>query len=408
MSNLDFDFDEEEFSEDFSDDEWGEIFDEDEDDASTDEVSTDEPVGGEPVDEDTPVDEGSVDEDLSDEDEDEFDEEELESSADALAGEDSSEPEADNSVPDQLVDSLKIEGLEEKMSLDEAIRAMQNAESEIATHENAKIMLRWRQGVIVANTEIVRGEQTMEKLADQCGTHENTLRYCRKLVEFFNYDHGQFKDWVDEISDNNGKGYVRWSKDIIKGLLRGDEDPEVLGPEKFRDQAISRVESTVRSLEKLNEQIVESEDEDSDPYREVEGVTMKAMEEIRQFMQSQFYEDGTYDPQKTTPRSDQYLEWIRSMPSPLSGNPASLAHHLVRSGTSNKGSDFMAVPLTDKEHKELHNMDEDAFWNKYGFDPQSLAAAYMHLYLTGCQNGMIQVPTPDNGVNKAKHVSQDE
>lgn len=425
MSDLNLEFDEDVMEDNLGEEDWDDIFDDaetpgedvfDEDDADFDnDAEEDSPDDDVPEKEKvremdaedlglSTEDEASENEEELDLDEDELDEV-GEDVADALAGDEEDEDSIPDERPEELVDALKVEGLEEKMDLDQAIQAMKDAESEIAHHENAKLMLRWRQGVIVANTRIVRGEQTMKKLSDECGTHENTLRYCRNLVEFFNYDQKQFKDWVDETSDTNGKGYVRWTKDVIKGLLRGDEDPEVIGPEKYRDQAMSRVESTVQSLEKLNEHLREVEDEDA--HREVEGVTMRALDEIRRFMQSEFYEDGSYDPKEVTPRSDQYLDFIRSMPSPLSGQGPCIPHHRVRAGTSNKGSDFEAVPMTQKEHQELHNMDEDAFWSKYTVDVGELANAYKHLYLTGQQNGVVKVPTPDNGLNRAKYVEQD-
>ena len=326
----------------------------------------------------------------------------MEDSTDALMEDEDEEDGIPDERPAELNDALKVENLEEQMDLETAIERMQEAQSDIATHENAKIMLRWRQGLIVANTNIVQGEQTMKRLADECGTHENTLRYCRNLVEFFNYDRQKFSDWVDETSKNNGKGYVRWVQDVIKSLLRGDSDPEVLGPEKYRDQAMSRVESTVQSLEKLNEHLQGVEDEDA--HREVEGVTMQALDEIRRFMQSEFYQDGTYDPKEVVPRSEQYLEFIRQFPSPLSGMTPTVPHHRVRAGTGQKGSDFETIPLTDKEHKKLHSMDEEKFWREHGFSRGELANAYKHLYLTGQQNGVIRVPTPNNGLNRAKYA----
>lgn len=438
MSDLDLEFDQEMMEDDIGQEDWDDIFDdaEEADDvfdgagADFDESDTSEPAPGEDSsdrsedDSSEEVENGEEEnsdtsEELTEEEEearpaeevfDEMDDLELddvgEDVADALAGDEDEEDEIPDERPQELVDALKVEGLEEKMNLDEAVRAMKEAESEIATHENAKIMLRWRQGVIVANTRIVRGEQTMKRLSDECGTHENTLRYCRNLVEFFNYDQQKFKQWVDETSSTNGKGYVRWTKDIVKGLLRGDEDPETLGPEKYRDQAMSRVESTVQSLEKLNQHLQNVEDEDA--HREVEGVTMRALDEIRRFMESEFYQDGTYDPQEVTPRSDQYLDFIRSMPSPISGSGPCIPHHRVRAGTGNKGSDFECIPLTQKEHDELHSMDEEAFWNQYGFTPGELANAYKHLYLTGVQNGVVKVPTPDNGLIRAKYVEQSD
>lgn len=54
-------------------------------------------------------------------------------------------------------------------------------------------------------------------------------------------------------------------------------------------------------------------------------------------------------------RCEEYLAWIRSQPSVESGERGCVAHHVLgnRYGTL-KTSDFLAIPLTDLEHKRLH------------------------------------------------------
>lgn len=56
-------------------------------------------------------------------------------------------------------------------------------------------------------------------------------------------------------------------------------------------------------------------------------------------------------------RSEHYLAWVRTLPSVVSGQFGCVAHHLIghgRCGTQ-KTHDYWAMPLTDSEHKELHN-----------------------------------------------------
>lgn len=56
-------------------------------------------------------------------------------------------------------------------------------------------------------------------------------------------------------------------------------------------------------------------------------------------------------------RSEAYLAWVRRQPSVESGSYGCVAHHIVghgRCGTV-KSDDFLALPLTDSEHKRLHD-----------------------------------------------------
>lgn len=60
------------------------------------------------------------------------------------------------------------------------------------------------------------------------------------------------------------------------------------------------------------------------------------------------------DPQN---RCEEYLVWVRAQPSVLSGHMGCLAHHIIGHNrcSSIKTSDFLAIPLTDAEHKRLHD-----------------------------------------------------
>lgn len=59
------------------------------------------------------------------------------------------------------------------------------------------------------------------------------------------------------------------------------------------------------------------------------------------------------DPQN---RCDAYLAWVRSQPSVVSGAMGCVAHHVCGGRYSTqKTSDFLAIPLTDAEHKVLHD-----------------------------------------------------
>lgn len=75
-------------------------------------------------------------------------------------------------------------------------------------------------------------------------------------------------------------------------------------------------------------------------------------------------------------RDDAWLDWVRSQPSCISGgftrwndsgDGRNVAHHVVggRCSTS-KTSDYLAIPLTDTEHKWLHQFGWRAWESEHG------------------------------------------
>ena len=55
-------------------------------------------------------------------------------------------------------------------------------------------------------------------------------------------------------------------------------------------------------------------------------------------------------------RDDAYLAYVRSLPSVQSGLMGCVAHHAIGGRYSTlKTSDYFAIPLTDAEHKVLHD-----------------------------------------------------
>lgn len=57
-------------------------------------------------------------------------------------------------------------------------------------------------------------------------------------------------------------------------------------------------------------------------------------------------------------RDQNYLLWVKSLPSAISGQRGCDAHHLIGHGgiMGSKVSDYMTFPLTREEHEELHRI----------------------------------------------------
>lgn len=78
--------------------------------------------------------------------------------------------------------------------------------------------------------------------------------------------------------------------------------------------------------------------------------------------------------QKIKPiKSDAYLEYVRNLPSCISGRPSDDAHHIKGNGYggTSKCSDIFTMPLTRDEHTILHNMGwlswEREFGSQFGY-----------------------------------------
>lgn len=83
-----------------------------------------------------------------------------------------------------------------------------------------------------------------------------------------------------------------------------------------------------------------------------------------------------FTPGKPQPpvRDPNYLKFIRSLPSAVSGRYGCDAAHCGPHGIGTKASDLSAIPLTRTEHRELHSLGPVKFAEKYGLDVPALVA----------------------------------
>lgn len=84
----------------------------------------------------------------------------------------------------------------------------------------------------------------------------------------------------------------------------------------------------------------------------------------------------TVNLQKKNPwRSKKYTDWVKSLPSCISGRPADDAHHIKSPGFggSVKCSDVFTIPLTRAEHREFHAIGWGSWETKYNVNQLELA-----------------------------------
>ncbi len=94
------------------------------------------------------------------------------------------------------------------------------------------------------------------------------------------------------------------------------------------------------------------------------------------------FREQTKRPKAREYRSDpKHLEFIRSLPSPLSGQYGCVAHHLLSApgtrGVGMKAPDWWTIPLTPEEHDKLHrecaSKTEEEWFIERGVRPHILA-----------------------------------
>ena len=69
-------------------------------------------------------------------------------------------------------------------------------------------------------------------------------------------------------------------------------------------------------------------------------------------------------------RSQKYINWVKTLPSVVSGKSPCDAHHikLPGFGGTSKISDLFAIPLTREEHTEGHSIGWQSFEAKHNID----------------------------------------
>lgn len=86
-----------------------------------------------------------------------------------------------------------------------------------------------------------------------------------------------------------------------------------------------------------------------------------------------------------TPRSREYLAWIRTQPCVVTGARINVEAAHVRMGNGGgmgiKPSDFRTLPLSADQHRRQHQVGEKAFWAALGISPDGLIISHMVRYI---------------------------
>ena len=80
-------------------------------------------------------------------------------------------------------------------------------------------------------------------------------------------------------------------------------------------------------------------------------------------------------PKENAWRCNAYLDWVKSIPSCISGRPADDAHHIKGHGMggTTKAPDWATIPLTRDEHQRFHDIGWESWEREYGSQLEHVA-----------------------------------
>lgn len=263
----------------------------------------------------------------------------------------------------------------EPISTTEAVELLGRMHREMEAVQDYMLRLRWCMGLVLQHTDRPRGtggavfKAIIEALWNEHGIRANkSLLYeCAKLYEVFGGRFDAFDRWKSEQKRVLGRP-LTWA-DIQRLCLGGRSNPDVIGREEADQRDYRDAERGIEAIERILLRAREGEEE-----------AIGVIEGIRQSIAGMLILSNTTP---TTPRSEEYVEFVRSHPCLVCRRPAESHHAFGRRGTSLKASDFTCVPLCHTHHAEMHKIGRVPFEKFYRVDLVEIAFNLMHKYLTG-------------------------
>lgn len=265
-----------------------------------------------------------------------------------------------------------VEEIRGELSLEQAAERIKKLEAVATDLEKHRMIVRWYQGETAAHTKVIRGEKTMDQLAEAAKVHVNTLLEAKRVYEHFNGNFALYHSWLSEDNRN-------WLH--AQGLIRAGSNPDVLGAEKFVDRFINRVERLIQDAERVREAIqLLPPSTSKDVSEQLDGAMSTLGDTLASVDLDRVGEIG----HEEAARDREFLHWIHGFVCPFTGDTEVHAHHAFgESGTAEKGSDYGAVPASPSVHiGEIHQKGPAWVEKKYGFTLEELALNILHYWIT--------------------------
>lgn len=242
------------------------------------------------------------------------------------------------------------------------------------------VRVRFEQGAIIdAIMETSKyGDSTMDRLSQATGISMAILYDCRKfyLLPDFNKSLDELEFWFNELQGKQKR--INWA--YCRQLLR---------PGRTEAEAkVAELHGRARKMERDAmelEQEVENVAWQAAPHAEAEvmGITAQATQvAIAAAQETRHMAETMLSPKPQRIEDEQYRAFVRKHPCLITGQDAQ-AHHFLTGGMGTKGSDYATVPLSPEAHRELHDIGQKAFQEKYDVDLWKAMAYLMHMYFVG-------------------------
>ncbi len=215
------------------------------------------------------------------------------------------------------------------------------------------VILRWQWGYDLAGVDIKYGDSFIDSLADDIGWDRSTLFRTRALGKAFDSKDDLKKYWDD--CERSGI-----SMNLTRLLQSTAPDPTQRpgnygGKTQVVDDLMRQVETLAIKKEKLRE-FLNAPELSPGKKQEIMGV-LEQVEEVAV---------AAALPDTKVGRSEDYLDYIRSLPCCLCSFHPVDSHHTDTGGTGMKGSDFSCIPLCRKCHDELGSGGKESFQTLHG------------------------------------------
>jgi hypothetical protein len=210
-------------------------------------------------------------------------------------------------------------------------------------------------------------DEISDRLWRECRIRASrTVLYeCEKLYVVLDGDFHRFEKWMDDTRALlNRPAY--WS-DVQRDLLGGRSNPNVIGLEAAEERDLLEVELAIEALERLIRRALEGSEE-------ARGVLVMLRETLDSVPRGRT---------ATTPRSEEYLDFVRSHPCAVCRQPAEAHHAIGHRGIGLKPSDFASIPLCRRHHADIHRVGPRPFARKHDIDLIEVAFNLLHRYATG-------------------------
>jgi hypothetical protein len=200
----------------------------------------------------------------------------------------------------------------------------------------------------------------------------NHARFARRVDKH----HGGIEGYIEDCQRQDRA--LTWSAARDWTDAKGDSSSST-GAEEVDEQK-KRVERSIETLEEEATELWETakahdEELEEAEMEEVKGVVVTAKQKIDDTDPN---EVPTPDPSEHRHEWEAYRRWVETKGCVACGamDDTVVGHHLDRGGHGTKGPDTLLVGLCDTCHTTLHNMDEEAFWQRQPVNPWKIAAEY--------------------------------